>query len=396
MSFLNIALRALSILIKFLSLAYITRGLSSYELDTYFLFISIAAIVSQIFGLQTFHIVMRRFNKNKEKDIIDVQLYQHFIVFFVVAMVITVFINPINVYLKYSIYVFILLAVSEILTTEVSRLFIVVGKSLYSNVLSCVNSLNYFVFGFSLNNFQHLFNGLSSWSIILLPTIIISVSLFLIVFINVKYKFFSRKFNLLDVFILIKDSKPYVLSQVLNLIIIYLSRFVLDYQGVTSALSYYSILHSFANVISVFLTVGIIAPLTPLYMSGGNVTLKSILLKTLLLSACSVFVLTLIYQFIVSFVGKPELIDFKFEFLLLLLSASFFSLSQVFQLFFLKNNNDTINLKSYFISGVVSVILSACLIPKLLVLGASLSYFFSSFTLLATRIYYFKKANRNN
>ncbi|CAH7484663.1 membrane hypothetical protein [Vibrio chagasii] len=394
MSFLNVSFRAIAIIIKFLSLAFITRGLSDGELDVYFLIITISAVVSQLFGLQTFHIVMRRFNRNNVKDVIDIQLYQHIVVLVFLVLNFIFFRNYIKEYINHTILILLVLILSEILVTEISRLFIVIGESVYSNILACINSLNYLMFGLAINYWPEVFSGLSSWTFLIVPTCLISISMFFFIFKKNGYNFFTRRFYKSDIITLVCDSKPYIISQVLNLTIIYLSRFILDYQNISALLSYYSILHSFSSVVSVFLTVGIIAPLSPMYMKGNTITIKSIMVKTIIFSLIAILILMVFYPVIVLFIGKDGLIDYQLDFLILLVGTTAFSVSQVLQLFFLKYEYDFVNLYSYAISGGASIILGFMLIPIFHISGAAMTFLISSFVLLTIRIFFYNKYNQ--
>lgn len=390
MEFKNVSLRLLSIVVKFLSLAFISRGLSNAELDMYFLILSIAAVISQIFGLQTFHLSMKTFNKDGNKAIIDTQIYQHAITFTFLIFLTIIFHKPLTAHFTIYSWILILVVILEIIVVELSRFFIVIGRSLYSNIVACANSFNYLFFSLLVSFYPGYFDGLKFWWVTVVPTIFICLYLFLVVFRWESYTFFTKEISFKEVNQLVCRSYPYLVSQFFNLSIIYFSRFILERQKEELILAYYSILFSFANLVSVFITVGIIAPMAPAYLQKKNAQLRGMLVKTISYSLVMITMLYLSFSLLVDFVGKSGLLTYKLEFLMLLAGTAFMSISQVMQLYFLKSEDDIINLKSYGLCFIISITLSIYLVPKFHLLGASIAYFISSLGLLLARILYFK------
>ena len=384
MSFLNVFLRAAAIVVKFVSLALITRGLGLEDLDIYFYFISVAAVVSPVFGLQTFHIVLRRYNTDNEKNIIDLQIYQYIASLLMVFVLLVFFYDDIKGEGRGYFIVLCGLVVSEILVTEFSRIFIVVSKSLFSNVLALTNSVSYLLYGSCLVFLGGA--GFQIWQYVILLSIVVSVFLFCYVMRGVGYSFFSREFSFRDLFGLIKSSQVYFISQLLNMLMLYSSRFFLDSLGVAGLIACYSTLYAFSNVVTVFVSVGIIAPLSTKYLSSAKNSISKILLKTFLFCLALSVCLIITYDALVYFVGNYALKDFRGEFALLLLAGALLSLSQVLQLFFLKCRLDKVNLVSYASVAVLTVFLNYLYIAEYQILGAILILLLSSLLLLVVRV----------
>ena len=389
----NILVRLLAIGIKFLSVILITRGLELNELDNYFLYVSIAAVFSPLFGLQTFHVVLRSYNKEKNLNIIDTQLYTYGLTSLLCIFIYFLLHQEINKYIYPNAFLLLLILFTEAIVLEVSRVLVVIGKSFSSNVVVLMNSLCYLLFGLSTIYNPSEGNVFSSWVIFLFLATFFACAILLFSLKSTAYVFFSQKFRLTECIKLVSDSKVYLLAQILNITVLYFSRFVLESNNRPGDLTLYSLLFAFSNIIGVFLTVGIIAPISPKYMANKSCDrkfLNKILLNVFLYGLTGILFLFLSFELFVLALNKNELLNYKFEFLILLIGFLLISLSQVYQLAFLKKNKDYVNLLSFSISASVGVFICVFYIPIAGILGACWALFFSALTLLIVRasVYY--------
>ena len=148
----NILVRLVAIGIKFLS-----------ELDNYFFYVSIAAVFSPLFGLQTFHVVLRSYNKEKNLNIIDTQLYTYGLTSLLCIFIYFFLHQEINKYIYPNTFLLLLILFTEAIVLEVSRILVVIGKSFSSNIVVLMNSLCYLLFGLSTIYNPSEGNVFSSW-----------------------------------------------------------------------------------------------------------------------------------------------------------------------------------------------------------------------------------------
>lgn len=386
-------IRGSAIFFKFTSIALISRNLPIDSLDLYFIFIAIAAVISPLFGLQTFHVVLREFNRDSSKRGLHSQyiIYIFMIVFLLgVMLLFNVFFDD---YIEGFFWLVYFLILSESFSTELTRNLIIQGRNILSNIVVLLNSFTYILFGLSIE-FNIMDATLESWTSFIVVNLIICSILFIYTQKKLIDKVIFRKS--LDVRSLVIASSPYLFIQILNVSIIYFSRFVLEYSGTDGSVSSYSILFSLANVIGVFITVSFIAPFSPKYMKHkgeDHTLLKKLYLIVVLFGFFSIIFLQLAFGFIVEVTGLTPLLEMRFEYFLISLSILIMSLSQVYQLKFLKVNLDKVNFYSYLSAFTMTLFMSIIFIPQYGVLGAAISLFSSSLILFCIRTYYYFKVS---
>lgn len=340
-------------------------------INEYAFLISIGAVATALFGMQTFPKTLANFYQKEDQEYIWQQngLYISQIIFILGFAGIFLIMAEDNASRLGLLIVAV--AIAEGLSFEASRRLIIIDRQLMANIMLLVVSGCYFLWSLAALSIPRL-GSLEMLSGMLAATIPLSAAVLFVSDYDVvgKGKFRARVKNPLP---LLKASLPYLLVQSLHVFSLYFPRFYVNMEN-PDMMSDFTILFSISNVIVLALTAGIIAPATPrAFGSGGQEVIakaeKAIVINGTLALALLVM-LSPIWQCLLPFSGESGLI---FPFIILGAMSIILCLSQLQQLQLTKSDKTVPLVISSFCGAIVVTLLTYFLVPKIPLIGATLS-----------------------
>jgi len=364
---LIISIRAVSLILKLLAIVLIANSLPVTLLDLYFLVATVTAVISQLFGLQTYQIVLRNFNVNNDPRFLSLLGHQHFLIGACLCSGLVLLGGLINSSFGVFSLLFVGMLIAEIFALELGRFFIILARPKLGVLINLSISITY------------IFIALYFYIVPQSDFNILMVSPFL-VFIIVWVGFCKIKglislsfdFSFSNNIKLLSDASGYFFSQLANISMLYLNRFIIELQDVNGLLSSFSLLQTIGNTIPVLVTAGFIGPYAASYMQS-KVSLKKIVCMVCVSSALLSITLIGFYDFIAVIVRDGLIAEYRSMFIILVIGAVAFSVAQVFQLFLSRNKKHHINFISYMAALTVSVPLAFTLIPSFGLWGACIA-----------------------
>jgi len=317
-SIMNLGLRGISMLAKFLLIIYIGKYLSVDELGEYGLFVTTITIAIYFLGLD-FYTYNTREILAKEKDerlpLIRDQFIFHLLVYvLVLPLLLTVFTMGL-IQTQFIIY-FYLILVFEHLSQELYRLYTTLQKPIFANFLLfmrtglwvyAVISLWYFNFE-GMMNLETVWYG---WAVGSFVSVIIGI-----VYLKRDYDFKSltEKIDWYWIKNGVKVSIPFFIGTLAYKVIEFSDRYMIDYYMTKADVGIYTFFSGIANTINIIVFTLVIMIYYPLLveqyqnkkMDMFKKTLKIFSMKTVIFSIFSSIGILLLIGFVLDFMGKLE------------------------------------------------------------------------------------------
>jgi O-antigen/teichoic acid export membrane protein len=315
-SIINLGLRGLSMIAKFLLVIYIGKYLSVEELGEYGLFVITVTIAIYFLGFDFYTYTAREIiaqEKSKRLKFIRDQFIFHMIVYVIILpLLLTVFFLGI-IRTEFILYFYIIL-VFEHLSQELYRLYTTLQKPIFANFLLFLRTgvWVYVVIALWQLNLEDTMNLQSvwyGWAIGSLISIIIGI-----VYLKKDYDFKSviEKIDWLWIKKGIKVSTPFFIGTLAYKVIEFSDRYMIDYYMTKTDVGIYTFFSGISNTINTIVFTLVIMIYYPLLveqyqnkqMNVFKKTLKVFSFKTITVSIVSAIVILLFIGFILNFMGK--------------------------------------------------------------------------------------------
>ena len=318
-SILNLGLRSLSMLAKFLLVIYIGKYLSVEDLGEYGLFITTITIAIYFLGLD-FYTYNTREILAKEKverlPLIRDQFVFHLIVYSIVLpTLLTIF--AFDIIKKEYIVFFYFILVFEHISQELYRLFTTLKRPLFANFLLFIRTgmwvyILILLWQMEVSKAPSLISVWYSWIIGSFLSVIIGI-----LYLQKEYNFktLTKEIDWIWIKTGLKVSMPFFIGTLAYKVIEFSDRYMIDFYMTKADVGIYTFFGSIANTINIIVFTLVIMIYYPLLveqyqnnqMSKYKQTLKEFFLKTLTISLGVSIALLLLIQPVLEYIDKTEL-----------------------------------------------------------------------------------------
>jgi len=401
-SILNLGLRGLSMLAKFLLIIYIGKYLSVDELGEYGLFATTITIAIYFLGFDFYTYNTREIlakEENERLPLIRDQFIFHLLVY-VIALPLLLTIFTLGIIKTEFIIYFYLILVFEHLSQELYRLYTTLKKPLFANFLLfmrtglwvyAVISLWYF----NIEGMMNLKTVLYGWTVGSFMSIIIGV-----VYLKKDYDFKSltEKIDWLWIKNGVKVSIPFFIGTLAYKVIEFSDRYMIDYYMTKADVGIYTFFSGIANTINIVvftLVIMIYYPLLVEQYQNKNMdmfkkTLKVFSIKTITFSIFSALGILLLIGFVLDFMGKVEFQN-NIEVLWILIIANIILNISFIPHYVLYVAQQDITIRDATLIGAsLNIVLNLMLIKNYGIVGAAISTLLSFLIILLIK---YRKAN---
>ena len=401
-SILNLGLRGLSMLAKFLLIIYIGKYLSVDELGEYGLFATTITIAIYFLGFDFYTYNTREIlakEENERLPLIRDQFIFHLLVY-VIALPLLLTIFTLGIIKTEFIIYFYLILVFEHLSQELYRLYTTLKKPLFANFLLfmrtglwvyAVISLWYF----NIEGMMNLKTVLYGWTVGSFMSIIIGV-----VYLKKDYDFKSltEKIDWLWIKNGVKASIPFFIGTLAYKVIEFSDRYMIDYYMTKADVGIYTFFSGIANTINIVvftLVIMIYYPLLVEQYQNKNMdmfkkTLKVFSIKTITFSIFSALGILLLIGFVLDFMGKVEFQN-NIEVLWILIIANIILNISFIPHYVLYVAQQDITIRDATLIGAsLNIVLNLMLIKNYGIVGAAISTLLSFLIILLIK---YRKAN---
>lgn len=393
-------LKSISIVIKFVLITLLVKELTLEEYGRYSYFVIVSGLFLFVLGGDFYNYTHSNIAGIKSKIKKRYYISQH--LFFISCSVLVLTI----MFLVYIVYggsdyqilgLFFFITLTEYLTTEYYRYLVIFGLFNQSNILLFLKSTGWVV---AILLFHFLGYQLSV-KLILLTWAVASVLIFIILLYltlksQVKFFYFSI-FSIKSIYKGLLFSAPFFLASILYKLNEYFDRFFVENYLGSAELGVYSVFYSFIGVVQTFIFVGVLAKIYPKILASHNtddllIQLKNLFVVTFLtVLFLSVFIFSM-FDFYANLVGRPELVEYKSVFLVLLVGNMFFCLSFSFHYVLVRAKESMKILYSSIGAMCVNILCLFFLIPAENLFYISLCFLMSMVSLFAIKLYFSKNA----
>lgn len=398
-SFVNIALRGLTLLSKFIFIFLLGKyAEDEYFLGEYGIIVTSISLIIYVVGFDYYVFNTREILKSKENiiDKIRNQFFFHLIIY-IIALPLTLGVIFYFDFIDFKYFLIVLiLIISEHLGQELFRLYTTLEKSNLANLFFFIKSglwvwivlFDFFVLKNELNLLKYLLIWVScSWFSMMISMIYLRKTL------SIKtFKFHKPDYH----WILkgVKNSSLFFMSSLSFLVIQFSDRYMIDLFYGKKMVGVYSAYAQFVNAIDVFIFSAIIMVIYPkliqlfsqkkAYIKLFKKFKKYILVASILLIAISYFITPVLFGFL----EKPSFITNIETFNMLLIGVFFLLMSYTYHYDLYIKKKDTLLLKISLFSMSLNIILNLYLIPNNGLFGASLATMISFFILFLLKLIY--------
>lgn len=398
-SFINISLRGLTLLSKFIFIFLLGKyAEDEFFLGEYGIIVTSISLIIYLVGFDYYVFNTREILKSKENIIEKIrnQFFFHLIVYLILLPVLLGVIFYFNFIDTKYFLIILLLIISEHLGQELFRLYTTLEKSNLANLFFFIKSglwvwvvlFDFFV----LNNELNLFKYLLIWSICSWIAMIVSL-IYLKKNLDIKnFRFYKPDYNWIIKGV--RNSSVFFISSLSFLVIQFSDRFMIDLFYGKKMVGVYSAYSQFVNAIDVFVFTAIIMVMYPklikLFSNKKEYTKlfknfkKSILVASVLLILLGYFVSPILFGFL----DKPSFISNIKTFNMLLVGLFFLLMSYGYHYDLYIKKKDVLLFKISLFSMSLNIILNLYLIPNNGIFGASLATMISFFILFLLKLIY--------
>ena len=383
LSVINLGLRGLSMLAKFLLVIYIGKYLSVDGLGEYGLFVTTITIAIYFLGLDFYTYNTREIlakEKNERLPLIRDQFIFHLLVYVVVLpLLLTVFAFGL-VETKYIVY-FYLILIFEHLSQELYRLYTTLQKPIFANVLLffrtglwvyIVVALWYFNVRGTMN-LQTVWYG---WVIGSLASIVIGI-----IYLKKDYNFktLTEKIDWIWIKRGLKVSLPFFIGTLAYKVIEFSDRYMIEYYMTKADVGIYTFFGSIANVIFTITFTLVIMVYYPKLIETyqtkkeHKVIVKTFFYKTALVSLITSIIISLLIYPILDYMGKKEFINSIEVLWLLIFATIILNISLIPHYILYAMQRDIIIRDITLIGAIINIVLNMILIKEYGLIGAALS-----------------------
>tara|TARA_R110000868_G_scaffold150063_3_gene372969 strand:+ start:29884 stop:31113 length:1230 start_codon:yes stop_codon:yes gene_type:complete len=396
---LNIVLRGITIVLKFVLSIIVIKKISIEEYGTYGLFQSTVIILTFIVGFDFYSYSSREI---LSKGIETFNYYfKNQLIFHLVTYLI---ILPLSYFLFYwkivdfkYVYLFILILLSEHISQEVYRMLIVIKKTVAATFVLFIRSGIWVVLLYlfwELNIMEaNLKSILVLWSVGAVLSVIIGLF-----YLDFKW---ATGFDINWIKKGVIVAIPFFIGTILYKLIEFSGRYFLNYYHSSKEVGVFTFFSSIANILFVFVQTIVIIELFPSLLESKSKSYEKfseklkIFEKQIFIYSIIGTVLSLLGIYpLLHFLDKTVLFDSIFSYIILLLSSAFFSFSFVSHYALYSFNLDWKILKATLIGVFFNLVASFLLIPKYGILGAAVSQFISFFMLFIAKLYFWTKTKK--
>ncbi|MFX0556026.1 oligosaccharide flippase family protein [Maribacter sp. CXY002] len=400
-SILNLCLRGLTILCKFLLSILIVKKLSVNDLGVFGIFQTTITLVIYILGFDFYTYNARELIKNERGSInyyIGNQAVFHLLVYLIV-LPLSFFLflkNIINI--EYVLYFYIIL-VFEHISQEIYRMLIAIKKSVIASLTLFLRSglwvLMLFMFWELIYGKAEISLVFSLWIVGVIISIIVGV-----VFLKFKPRF---KVDLYWIGKGIKMSLPFLIATIFYKIIEFSGRYFLDFYWTKEEVGIFTFYSGISNAMFVFVQSMVIVVMSPYLIESSNIGKEEFFKvfkkykKQIITTTIIGFLLACICIYPLLFIIGNELLLKNIDvFLLLLLAVVFFCFSYIPHYGLYVYHQDKQLLSTSIMGACVVVLLNFSLVPRFGVLGASFAQVISMFTLFISKWFIYRKFKNEN
>lgn len=392
---INLSLRAVTILLKFILSIVLIKGLGVDQYGVFGLFQSSIIILTFVIGFDFYTFSAREILNNrpvKQNRYLKNQLVFHLIGYLLIipiAFALSSFEIVPNKFIKY----FILILVFEHLSQELYRLLILFGKTIISTIVLFTRSGVWVAVLFGISQFTDYKISIE------LVLILWSIGALVSVFIGFKYLNFKwvKGVDFLWIKNGILISIPFLIGTIFYKLVEFSGRYFLKFYLSNEAVGVFTFFSSIANILFVFVQTLVIIELYPTLVESKNSgfetfekvfkNFKNKIYKTtvlgLLLSIIGIYPLLV-------FLDKFELLENIASYGLLLVSTFFFCLSFIYHYALYSFNRDIYILKAAGLTLFCNIVLSFVLVPRYGIVGASIAQLGSFVCIYFSKMYYWK------
>jgi O-antigen/teichoic acid export membrane protein len=403
-SIVNIGLRGITLLGKFLLVFMLAKELSPSDYGLYGLVTTSVIFLSFFIGVDFYNFSNRELLNNKSlgtKNVLVNQALLH-IVFFIFTMPIVFLMSYFGLFPLSYFWIFCGLLLFEEFNQELYRINIMFSQTFIANTALLIRSSLWAYIIFPLFWFEFVeFNLpfiLKVWLISSLVSLIISI-----VPLIDKIREENEKLSL-NVFWVIKGLKisfPFLLSTLALKFIEFFDRYLLKIFHGVETVGAYTFYLNITNVIQAFIFAGVLSIYYPLLIKNYNkqeITVyernKNKMIKITLLATLSCgIILSISMDFILNFINNPFYTDYKNIGYVLIIAVSINVISLVPHYILYSRHLDKFIYKSTFYTFFISIVTNLLLIPPFGVYGASICLALSMTILLLSKLYFLKKSS---
>lgn len=398
-SFINIALRGLTLLSKFVFIFLLGKyAEDEYFLGEYGMIVASISLIIYVVGFDYYVFNTREILKSKE-NIIDKIRNQFFFHLIAYAFILPISLGVIFYFDFIDIQYFLillLLIISEHLGQELFRLYTTLEKSNLANLFFFLKSglwvwvvlLDFFLLKNPLDLLKYLLIwGFCSWS-----SMIISILYLRKTFAIKMLRFYKPNYHW--IFKGIKNSSLFFMSSLSFLVIQFSDRYMIDLFFDKKKVGIYTAYSQFVNAIDVFIFSAIIMVIYPkliqlfsdktAYIKLFKKFKRYILVASILLIIVSYFITPILFGFL----DKPSFLTNINTFNVLLIGVFFLLLSYTYHYDLYIKKKDTLLLKISLFSMSLNVVLNLYLIPNYGIFGASLATMIAFLILFLLKLIY--------
>lgn len=393
---LNLLLRAITIIAKFLLSIIIVKELSVSELGVFGIVQTTITLLIYVLGFDFYTFNAREILKPNGKPLVDCvgnQLVFHVAIYFIVIPL-TLFLFYSNVISEEYLILFYLVLVTEHLSQEIYRLLIVFKKSVIASFLLFIRSGSWifvlcslWVFNIQKANLTYVF---TFWFLAALLSILIGI----------KYipnlKGFSIDFKWIKSGL--KIATPFFIATIFYKLMEFSGRYFLDYFNTKESVGIFTFFTSISNAIFVFVHATVIIVMSPFLIEGARKSSddfkiifkrfkKQMLNYTL---AGSIIGIVLIYPFILLIQNDVLLANLS-VFFLLVMATILFCVSYIPHYLLYVFDKDMSLLKSSIFGATTNISLNFILVPLYGVTGAAIAQIGGMLVLLLSKYGFSRK-----
>lgn len=395
---LNLSLRVLSMLAKFLLIIYIGKYLSTDSLGEYGLFVTTITIAIYFLGMDFYTYNTREIlakEHNNRLSLIRDQFVFHILVYaLVLPLLFIVFLFEVISY-EY-LFLFYAVLVLEHISQELYRLYVTLSKPIFANLLLFFRTALWvyilmLLWISELKDTQNLYFIYLSWMIGSFISIIIGI---LYLFKLYDKSVVKSRIDWLWIKNGLKVSIPFFIGTLAYKVIEFSDRYMIDYYMTKVDVGIYTFFGSIANTMQTLVFTLVIMMYYPkmieLYrdrkMDKFNKTIKKFFLEVLIYSSITIIGIAILIYPVLEYLGKQEFVENLSVLWILLGATLMLNLSFVPHYVLFVKNQDVIIRNITLYGAILNILINIILIPYYGLIGSAIatlgSYLF---------IYLFKK-----
>jgi len=380
-SLLNVLLRGLSLISKFILIVCISKYLSTSELGIYGLFVTTIVLSMYFLGLDFYTFNTREIlskPNNERLPLIRDQFIFHLTMYVIILPLLSMVIIKGIIPLKYAIW-FYLILIFEHLSQEFYRLYTVLSKPLFANFVLFLRSglWVYFVvylWIFQPENPKNLSIIWVSWSLGAFLSIIISLfvlkkqNLGSVTNVPINWRWIKKG---------VKVSSPFFIGTLAYKIMEFAGRYAIDFFATKKDVGIYTFFGSVANVINVIVFTAIVMVYYPKlveFYKKDNQRYKIYLRKfsyfIIILSLTSAIAAIILIKPALVFMGKDEFYNNISVFYILVIANIVLNVSLIPHYILYVKKKDLVIMYSTISGVILNIALNVLLIPRLGIQGA--------------------------